>query len=62
MELKGEAKLLRIFLGESDKVGHTPLHGGHRADEDVHALPRFEPPDIQDVQVVGCECRRARPG
>ena len=26
MELKGEAKLLRVFLGESDKVGHTPLH------------------------------------
>lgn len=26
MELKGEAKLLRIFLGESDKVGHAPLH------------------------------------
>jgi PII-like signaling protein len=26
MELKGEAKLLRIFLGEADKVGHTALH------------------------------------
>ncbi len=26
MELKGEAKLLRIFLGESDKIGHAPLH------------------------------------
>lgn len=26
MELKGEAKLLRIFLGESDKVRHVPLH------------------------------------
>jgi len=26
MELKGEAKLLRIFLGESDKVRHTPLY------------------------------------
>lgn len=25
MELKGEAKLLRIFLGESDKVRHSPL-------------------------------------
>ena len=25
MELKGEAKLLRIFLGEADKVGHTSL-------------------------------------
>lgn len=25
MELKGEAKLLRIFLGESDRVGHTAL-------------------------------------
>ena len=25
MELKGEAKLLRIFIGESDKVKHTPL-------------------------------------
>jgi len=26
MELKSEAKLLRIFLGETDKVGHTALH------------------------------------
>ena len=26
MELKGEAKLLRIFLGESDKIRHTALH------------------------------------
>lgn len=26
MELKGEAKLLRIFIGESDKVGHVPLY------------------------------------
>lgn len=26
MELKAEAKLLRIFLGESDKVQHTALH------------------------------------
>jgi PII-like signaling protein len=26
MELQGEAKLLRIFLGESDKVGRAPLH------------------------------------
>jgi PII-like signaling protein len=26
MEIKGTAKLLRIFVGESDKVGHTPLH------------------------------------
>jgi hypothetical protein len=26
MELKGEAKLLRIFLGEADKVKHTALH------------------------------------
>ena len=26
MELKGEAKLLRIFIGESDKVKHTPLY------------------------------------
>lgn len=25
MELKGEAKLLRIFIGEADKVHHTPL-------------------------------------
>ncbi len=25
MELKGEAKLLRIFLGETDKLKHTPL-------------------------------------
>ena len=26
MELKGEAKLLRIFLGEADKILHAPLH------------------------------------
>jgi PII-like signaling protein len=26
MELKGEAKLLRIFIGESDKAGHLPLY------------------------------------
>lgn len=26
MELKGEAKLLRIFLGEADKHNHRPLH------------------------------------
>lgn len=26
MEIVGEAKLLRIFIGESDKVRHTPLH------------------------------------
>ena len=26
MELKAEAKLLRIFLGESDKLKHTSLH------------------------------------
>lgn len=26
MELKGDAKLLRIFLGESDKAGHSCLH------------------------------------
>jgi PII-like signaling protein len=26
MELKGEAKLLRIFLGEADKHHHRPLH------------------------------------
>ncbi len=26
MELAGEAKLLRIFLGESDKLGHVPLY------------------------------------
>ena len=26
MELKAEAKLLRIFLGESDKFKHTSLH------------------------------------
>lgn len=26
MELKGEAKLLRIFLGESDKLRHVPLY------------------------------------
>ena len=26
MELKGEAKLLRIFIGESDKLRHVPLY------------------------------------
>ena len=26
MKLEGEAKLLRIFIGESDKVGHKPLY------------------------------------
>lgn len=26
MELKGEAILVRVFLGEADKVHHTPLH------------------------------------
>ena len=26
MELKGTAKLLRIFTGEADKIRHTPLH------------------------------------
>ena len=26
MELTGEAKLLRIFIGESDKVRHMPLY------------------------------------
>ncbi len=26
MELSGEAKLLRIFIGESDKVNHQPLY------------------------------------
>jgi PII-like signaling protein len=26
MEIKGNAKLLRIFLGEADKLKHTPLY------------------------------------
>ena len=26
MELKGESKLLRIFIGEADKSGHVPLY------------------------------------
>ena len=26
MELKGEAKLLRVFIGESDKLRHIPLY------------------------------------
>jgi uncharacterized protein len=26
MELKGTAKLLRVFIGEADKHGHTPLY------------------------------------
>lgn len=26
MELRGPAKLLRVFIGEADKVGHLPLY------------------------------------
>lgn len=26
MEISGQAVLLRVFIGESDKVGHSPLH------------------------------------
>ena len=26
MEIKGTAKLLRLFVGESEKIGHTPLY------------------------------------
>lgn len=26
MEIKGQAVLLRVFIGESDKLGHLPLH------------------------------------
>ena len=26
MEIKGEAKLLRIFVGESDLIGHIPVY------------------------------------
>ncbi|HED08960.1 MAG TPA: DUF190 domain-containing protein [Ignavibacteria bacterium] len=26
MQIKGDAKLLRIFVGESDKVGSTPMY------------------------------------
>lgn len=26
MELQGESKLLRIFIGESDRIGHQPLY------------------------------------
>jgi hypothetical protein len=26
MEIKGTAKLVRVFVGESEKVGHTPLY------------------------------------
>lgn len=26
MKIQGTAKLLRVFVGESDKVGHTPLY------------------------------------
>src|SRR5437588_10055604 len=26
MELNGQSKLLRIFIGEIDKIGHTPLY------------------------------------
>jgi len=27
MKLEGEGKLLRIFIGEADHVGHKPLYG-----------------------------------
>jgi PII-like signaling protein len=27
MELNHDSKLLRIFIGESDKIGHQPLYG-----------------------------------
>lgn len=26
MEIKSEAKLVRIFIGESDKIGHIPVY------------------------------------
>lgn len=26
MEIKGEAKLIRIFIGESNKIGHIPVY------------------------------------
>src|SRR5574339_516612 len=26
MELQGQSKLLRIFVGESDRIGHQPLY------------------------------------
>jgi PII-like signaling protein len=26
MKLEGHAKLLRVFIGEIDKIGHTPLY------------------------------------
>lgn len=26
MEIKGQAVLLRVFIGESDKIGHLPLY------------------------------------
>ncbi|OGV06811.1 MAG: hypothetical protein A3J84_05785 [Ignavibacteria bacterium RIFOXYA2_FULL_37_17] len=26
MKIEGEAKLLRIFLGETDKISHTPVY------------------------------------
>src|SRR5882724_3141371 len=26
MQLDGQSKLLRIFIGEIDKIGHTPLY------------------------------------
>lgn len=26
MKIEGDAKLLRIFIGESDKIGHVPLY------------------------------------
>jgi PII-like signaling protein len=26
MELQGQSKLLRVFIGESDRIGHQPLY------------------------------------
>ncbi|OPZ23820.1 MAG: hypothetical protein BWZ02_03079 [Lentisphaerae bacterium ADurb.BinA184] len=38
MELKAEAKLLRIFLGEADKVKHTALYEAIVREARVHGL------------------------
>lgn len=38
MELKGEAKLLRIFIGESDKLKHVPLYAAIVKAAKAHGL------------------------
>ncbi len=54
MELKGEAKLLRIFVGESDKIHHFDFDAycaAHRLTVDA-ALAHHLPPDNQPPEVL----------